>query len=92
VGLTPFEIAALTLSEFAEQVFAARRGRRLWRFKVAQVHEHAQATVALRHGAGPMMRELRRIIARVNLLTDQMADVEAEIGTLSPRLDEAATS
>jgi transposase len=90
VGFTPFEIAALTLSEFVAQVFAARRGRRLWRFKVAQVHAHALSTVALPHGAGPMMREIRRIIARVDLLTDQMADVEAEIRTVLPTLDEAA--
>lgn len=90
VGLSPFEIAALPLGDFAAQVAAARRGRRVWRFKVAQAHAHAQSTVALPHGAAPMMREIRRVIARVDLLSDQMTDMETEIRTLLPTLDEAA--
>ena len=89
VGLTPFEIAGLTLSDFATQVMAARRGRRVWRFKVAQAHTYAQGTVALPHGAGPMMREIRRIIARVDLLTEQMGELEGEIRALLPTLEEA---
>ena len=89
VGLTPFEIAALPFGDFVAQVSAARRGRRVWRFKVAQVHAYAQGTVALPHGAVPMMRELRRITARVDLLTDQMAELEAEIRALLPTLEEA---
>lgn len=89
-GLTPFEIGALALGEFVAQVFAARRGRRVWRFKVAQVHAHAQSTVALPPAAEPMMREIRRIIARVDLLTDQMGEIEAEIRALLPTLEEAS--
>ena len=37
-----------------------------------------------------MMREIRRVIARVDLLSDQMTDLETEIRTLLPTLDEAA--
>ena len=62
----------------------------MWRFKVAQAHAHAQSTVALPHGAASMMREIRRVIARVDLLSDQMADLETEIRMLLPTLDEAA--
>jgi transposase len=90
IGLSPFEIAALPLSDFTAQVAAARRGRRVWRFKVVQAHAHAQSTVALPHGAAAMMREIRRVIARVDLLSDQMADLETEIRMLLPTLDEAA--
>ena len=36
-----------------------------------------------------MMRELRRVTARVDLLTDQMAELEAEIRALLPTLEEA---
>lgn len=92
VGLTPFEIAALTLGEFAARVAAARRGRRVWRFKVAQAHARAQTTVVLPHGAAPMMREIQRVVARVDLLADQMTDLESEIRALLPSLDESAPS
>ena len=90
VGLTPFEIAALSLTDFAGRVMAARRGRRVWRFKVAQAHAHAQSTVALPHGSGALMGEIRRIVARVDLLTEQMSELETEMQALLPDLPEVA--
>jgi transposase len=89
LGLTPFEIARLSLSEFWERVQATRRGRRVWRFKVAQVHARAQETIALPQGADPMMREIERIVARVDLLAAQMQELEAELRTLLEQVDEA---
>jgi transposase len=89
LGLTPFEIARLSLGEFWERIQVARQGRRVWRFKVAQVHARAQDTIALPHGAGPMMREIERIVARVDLLAAQMQELEAEICTLLEQIDEA---
>ena len=90
VGLTPFDIAALSLTDFVARVMAARRGRRVWRFKVAQVHARAQSTMALPQGADPLMREIQRIVARVDLVTEQMSELEAEIQAVLPALPEVA--
>jgi transposase len=79
LGLTPFAIAQLPLADFCHQVVTMQRGRRVWRFKVAQVHARAQQTVALPYGVEPMMREIQGIIARVDLLMDQMQQLEAQI-------------
>ena len=89
VGLTPFDIAALSLSAFHARVDAARAGRRVWRHKVAQVHARAAETIALPHGAPAMMDEIRRVIARIDLLTAQMHELEAEIRRLLEHLNEA---
>jgi hypothetical protein len=40
-GLTSAAMAAVSLSEFVAQVREQRAGRRVWRFKLAQVHRYA---------------------------------------------------
>ena len=79
VGLTPMEIAALTPIEFCDRVQERRAGRRLWRFKVVQVHRWAQRTVAPPHGMVATVREITRLVARVDLLTAQLAVVGEDL-------------
>ena len=90
VGLTPFEIAELPVTEFWQRVDAMRAGRRLWRFKVKQVHAHAQQTVALPAGGAAMMREIQCIVARADLLMAQMSQLEAEIRVMLDQLEETS--
>ena len=89
VGLTPREIAALTPGEFCDQVQGHQAGRRLWRFKVVQVHRWAQRTVAPPHGMAATVREITRLVARVDLLTAQLGVVGADLQRLLPDFDEA---
>src|SRR5581483_3309913 len=49
-GLTPAAMAGLSLSEFVACVRAHRAGRRIWRFKLAQVHRYAEQTIACPDG------------------------------------------
>lgn len=88
-GLTPLEIAALPFPAFWERVRAARQDRRVWQFKVRQVHERAAQTVAAPHGMAAIMRELRRIVARVDALVQQLQTLRAEIQVLLAEIDEA---
>ncbi len=74
-GLTPAQIAALPPSEFLTCVCAARGGRRLWRAKVRAVHEEAQRSVVCDECLEAAAAEARRIVARYDLLTTQLAEV-----------------
>lgn len=88
-GLTPSAIAALPFPAFWQQVLAMRHARRIWQFKVRQVHERAGRTVAAPHGMAALMRELQRIVARVDVLTAQMASLTTELQALLDTLEEA---
>jgi transposase len=90
LGLTPHEIAALPVTDFVERTKAASRGRRLWRFKLVQVHERAQKTVVPTGDLGPLAREAQRLVARVNLLCEQMEALSGEIQGLLSQLEEAS--
>src|SRR5262249_9539738 len=76
-GLTPLEIAAMPFPAFWARVQAMRNGRRVWQFKIRQVHERAASTVAAPHGMAAIMRELRRIVDGVDGLAHQLAAVSA---------------
>jgi DNA-binding GntR family transcriptional regulator len=56
---------------------------------IRQVHEGAASTVAAPHGMGAIVRELRRIVDRVDGLAQQRAAVSAEIHELLADIDEA---
>ena len=64
-GLAPATIAALSLSEFVAHVRAHRAGRRLWRFKLAQVHRYAAQSIACPDGVEVLAREIQRAVARM---------------------------
>src|SRR3989454_5880547 len=49
-GLTPAAMAALSRSEFVACVREHCAGRRVWRFKLAQVHRYAEQTIACPDG------------------------------------------
>src|SRR6266568_7030083 len=49
-GLTLATMAALSLGEFVARVREHRAGRRVWRFKPAQVHRYAEHTIACPDG------------------------------------------
>jgi transposase len=88
-GLTPLEISALSFPAFWERVQAVRKERRLWQFKVRQVHERAAQTVAAPHGMAAIMRELRRIVDRVDTLGQQITVLSTEIHAVLAEIDEA---
>jgi transposase len=88
-GLTPLKIAALSLTDFVAGVREHQAGRRVWRFKLAQVHRYAQQTVACPDGLEALAREVQRAVARIDALTGQMAAVAAEIDLLLMEVDEA---
>lgn len=88
-GLTPADIAALTLPDFLALVRAHQQGRRLWRHKVEQVHERARATVACPAGMASLGREIHRLVTRTDALTAQMEVLQQEITTQLDGLDEA---
>lgn len=88
-GLTPFEIAALTAPEFVKGVHAATAGRRVWRFKLVQVHEKAQKTVACRHGMAALSREVTRLVARIDFLTVQLETCAKEVKELLGVVEES---
>jgi transposase len=87
-GLTPPEIASLSLSEFVTCVHAHRAGRRVWRFKLAQVHRYAAETIACPDGLAVLAREVQRVVARMDALTAQLTVVAAEIDGLLAELEE----
>jgi transposase len=88
-GLTPVQIAAVSFTDFATAVRAHQAGRRVWRFKLAQVHRYAQQTVACPDGLEALAREIQRAVSRIDALTDQMTAVAAEIDTLLREVPEA---
>jgi transposase len=89
LGLTPAQIAALPSGEFLARVCAAREGRRLWRAKVAAVHEKAQRSVAPGERLEAAAAEARRIVARYDLLARQLSEVHAEVEALLGEIEEA---
>ena len=78
-GLPPQRIADLTKPALLRIVQAHRRGRRMWRFKIEQVWEKAGRTVAAPHGHAAAMREVTRLVARMDFIGDQLDHVAAEL-------------
>lgn len=87
-GLTPTEIAGLSFSEFVARVHVHRAGRRVWRFKLAQVHRYAAETIACPDGLDVLAREIQRMVVRMDALTAQLISVAAEIDGLLAGLEE----
>jgi transposase len=87
-GLTPAAIATMTLGEFVERVRQHQAGRRVWRYKLAQVHRYAQQSVACPDAVEILAREIQRAVARLDGLTAQMTAVAEEINALLDPLDE----
>jgi transposase len=88
-GLTPAGIAAVPLGEFIARVREHRAGRRVWRFKLAQVHRYAEQTIACPDGLEVLAREVQRAVARIDALTAQMLAVATEIDAVLADLEEA---
>jgi transposase len=88
-GLTPTEIATMSFGEFVAHVRQHRAGRRVWRFKLAQVHRYAQHSVACPAALEILAREVQRAVSRLDGLTTQMLTVAVEIDRLLAELDEA---
>ena len=88
-GLAPPQIAARTKGDFIRAVQHHRRGRRMWRFKVEQVWEQACATVAAPHGQDAGMREVVRLVARLDFIGDQLDAVADELQGLLETVPEA---
>src|SRR5258708_6803691 len=87
-GLTPATMAALSLGEFVARVREHRAGRRVWRFKLAQVHRYAEQTIACPDGVDVLAREVQRAVARIDVLTAQMTTVATEVDALLADLQE----
>ena len=88
-GWPPQRIADLTKPDFIRVVQAHRRGRRMWRFKIEQVWEKAGGTVAAPHGHQAAMREVTRLVERIDFVGDQLAQVAGELQTFLEAFDEA---
>ena len=88
-GLTPMEIADLSLQDFVTRVRAHCAGRRVWRFKLAQVHRYAAETIACPDGLDVLAREVQRVVVRMDALAAQMTVVATEIDGLLAELEEA---
>ena len=88
-GLPPQRSADLTKPDFIRIVQAHRRGRRMWRFKIEQVWEKAGRTVAAPHGHEAAMREVTRLVERIDCIGDQLAQVADELQTFLEAFDEA---
>ena len=80
-GLPPQDIAMLTKPAFIRVVQEHRRGRRMWRFKIEQVWEKAGRTVAALHGHEAAMREVTRLVERLDFGGDQLDRVAGELQT-----------
>ena len=87
-GLPPQHIATLTKPTFIRVVQAHRRGRRMWRFKIEQVWEKAGRTVAAPQGHEAAMREVTRLVERLDFVGDQLDRVAAELQTCLKAFDE----
>ena len=88
-GWPPQRIADLTKPDFIRVVQAHRRGRRMWRFKIEQVWEKAGGTVAAPHGHQAAVREVTRLVERIDFVGDQLAQVAGELQTFLEAFDEA---
>ena len=88
-GWPPQRIADLPKPDFIRVVQAHRRGRRMWRFKIEQVWEKAGGTVAAPHGHQAAMREVTRLVERIDFVGDQLAQVAGELQTFLEAFDEA---
>lgn len=88
-GLTPFEIAALSGPEFVRRVRSCTPGHAAWRFKVIQVHEKAQKTVACPRGIDALSREATRLAARIDFLMVQLKASATEVQQLLERISES---
>ena len=80
-GLPPQDIARLTKPAFIRVVQEHRRGRRMWRFKIEQVWEKTGRTVAALHGHEAAMREVTRLVERLDFVGDQLDRVAGELQT-----------
>ncbi|MFC1660993.1 IS110 family transposase [Gemmatimonadota bacterium] len=89
LGLTPRRIAEMTCREFCTLARENRRGRRIWRYKILQVHAWACRTVASPRGAEAMSQEVQRITARADLLSDQLEALSSQIQELLASFEEA---
>jgi transposase len=89
LGLTPHEIAALPTNDFIRLAKAASRGRRLWRFKLIDVHEWAERTVVPAVSLAPLAQELARLVERADLITQQIDELAKEIQERLTSLEEA---
>lgn len=89
LGLPPSAIAARSRPEFWQAIQTTRRGRRVWRFKIDQVHDRAGRTVAPPHAQDATMRALQRLVTRVDLLAEQLEHLSIEIQTMLTGFDEA---
>lgn len=89
LGLTPTQIAALPLNDFIARVRQARHGRRVWRFKLIQVHERAQGSVACPLGLQQMAQEAQRVVARIDLLGEQMEELATIVRAQLEGIEEA---
>ena len=79
LGLTPADIAQLTVTDFCARAKEAARGRRCWKPKLVQVHRWASKSVGGRSSAQALTDEIRRITVRVDLLTEQLDELSAVI-------------
>jgi transposase len=89
LGLSPHDIAALPTNDFIRRAKAASRGRRLWRFKLIQVHEWAERTVVPVAGLAPLAREITRLVERADLLAQQIEELAGEIQERLVSVEEA---
>jgi transposase len=89
LGLTPPQIASLGGAALLQQARASSRGRRLWGHKVRQIVQKAQSTVACPHGAAAMAGEAQRIVARMDLLEEQIEVLGADLRDRLGHLEEA---
>lgn len=88
-GLTPHAIAALSTIEFVAAIEPHKRGRRVFRFKLLQVHQRAKLTVAPVDALEPLRREVLRIVARIDLLSDQLDETVQELEAQLESIEEA---
>jgi len=78
-GLTPRQIAALSVAEFVERVRAHFHGKRLFCGKLRALYSACQETVGSTLGSEAAMAEIRRCLATFDHLEAQLAEVDAEL-------------
>lgn len=89
IGWTPRQMAAVPVGELWRLAREHRRGRRLWRFKIQQAHEKAVRTVASPEGAEAFAAEIRQIVERVDLVSQQIDVLSTQIQEHLRDLEEA---
>ena len=75
--------------DFVAAVEPHKRGRRLFRYKLVQVHQRAKITVAPADAGEPLRREVVRIVARIDLLSDQLDEMATELEAQLESIEEA---